>query len=236
MIVIFDDTFSLLAKDYPISFLTLPAYKSKITIIEEFEGSKIKEKLSQLNSIDLIAYHSSFKFRANDLETFLSPELNQKIYENFRNLISDFKLPNVSFSGSIQSTNLNTLNPSMNKKDFYGNLKNLLDYYILHNKIELKILKYGINFVGYELLSVQNNLTYLFDKHLDCRLVSEMLEKEQRILGELDRYNALANVRPDIESLIELIKFKYINVYDLTALLNKITKSYIRYGKCIYNI
>ena len=139
MIIIFDDTFSLLAKDYPISFMTLPAYKSKITIIEEFEGSKIKEKLSQLNSTDLIAYHSSFKFRANDLETFLSSELNQKIYENFRNLISDFKLLNVSFSGSIQSTNLNTLNASMNKKDFYGNLKNLLDYYILHNKIELKI-------------------------------------------------------------------------------------------------
>ena len=64
MILIFDDTFSLLAKDYPINFLSLPAYKSKIIIIEEIEGSKIKERLEKLNPIDLVAYHSSFKFKA----------------------------------------------------------------------------------------------------------------------------------------------------------------------------
>ena len=237
MILIYDDTYDSRKQDYPLDFLNEEKYKGLVTIIPEIIGSKVKEEEKNIAASLLVSCHKTIKFKTNDSQSYLAPVLNIRIFDSLEKLIRYHKIPYVSFSGQITNTTFQSENfISINKRDFYYNLKNLIDYYLETNKIEIKVLKYGLNFIGYELLSVQNNITYILNKYTNCMTLIDLLEKDIRIINELKEYNNISKIRPDLESFLIFVNKESSNISSLSELLNKITKSFLKYGKCIYNI
>jgi len=74
------------------------------------------------------------------------------------------------------------------------------------------------------------------EKYPEYLFTKDIIEIDKRVSRELEKYYTVSKIMPDFESWLNLIDNKYARVSDLKDLLNKITKSFLKYGKCIYNI
>ena len=80
MLTIYDDTYSLRAKDYSLEYLKEDKYRTLVNIIDEVIGARIKEETKKMQSSKLIACHKTIKFKTNDSLEYLSRELNAFTY------------------------------------------------------------------------------------------------------------------------------------------------------------
>lgn len=237
MFVIYDDTYTIRSKDYPIKFLTDSKYSSLVTIQECLYTDSFTLEENRIKEAKVIACHKTIRFKSKENNEIQSAELNSSNFEAFEKLIRKTNALYVSFSGQIpETTIIDDHYVSMNKRDFYVNLKDLIDVYLEEKLISPKALKFGKNYIGIELLSIQSNLLYLINSHQKHPSLPNLIIENKQFKNELIKYNQVSGLNKSEKEWLELLNNKYSNLSDLEVLLKKITKSYMKYGKCIYSI
>lgn len=237
MFVIYDDTYSLRSHDYPVRFLSEPKYNSLVTIQESLYIDSLNLEENTIRESKVVACHKTIRFRSKTTNENLSSELNSKHFEAFEKLIRETNALYISFSGQIpETTVIDDRYVAMNKRDFYVNLKDLIDVYLETNHITPKVLKFGRNYVGIELLSVQSNLLYLINSNKNCNSLIDLIKGDKRFINELNKYNQVSRLKSSDDEWVDFLIKEYSNLNNFEMLLKKITKSFMKYGKCIYSI
>lgn len=229
MILILDDTFNERKSDYDLDFLNENNLKNKVIIKNDVIITELGKIMADLKLFSAIACHSSLKFRNKTNTDFLSQEDNLNYFKETEKEIIKSNIPYISISGSITENKIVSDNRiNINKRDFYINLNN----FVSQNEINLKVLLLGVNYLAIELQNTQSNILYLIK---ELGIDDTINTAKVNFKNEIINYNNVAKVKSDIEWL-SLINEKYNTRSKLTELLNKITTSFIKYGKCIYNI
>lgn len=236
MILIFDDTFDERKADYPMDFLEQEKYSNIIKIFSNVKGNEIKSFEALIKDASCVACHRTIKFFGNSGNT-LSREKNIDIFEKLESYINSYKKPYISFSGSNTITNmLGDFKIVINKRQFYYNLQNFADYFIEDNMIEFKVLTYGKNWIGYELSLIQSNIFYILNKNNTYQILNEFEGLNTKLYSELIRFNEISNLFANMDSWINYLKSNFVEIYSLRLFIEKIVKSYMKYGKYIYDI
>ncbi len=236
MILIFDDTFDERKADYPVNFLTQDKYVNVIKIYSTILGNQINQFESMIKGASCIACHRTIKFYGNSGNT-LSKDLNIKIFDKLESFINQSKKPYISFSGSnIMTKFLGDYRIAINKRQFYINLQNFADSFIENEKIEFKVLSYGKNWIGYELGTIQSNLFYILEQNLSFNTLQDFEKKDTKLKTELIRFNDVSNLFSNADLWTEYLHSNFSDIYQLRLFLDKIVKSYTKYGKYIYNL
>ena len=237
MILVYDDTFTMRANDYSIGFTKESKYASLISIVQELSEDEIEREAGRILSAKVVACHKTIKFRSASTKEYLPPEKNSQLFESLEKVIRKAQTIYISFSGQIPETSLGgDKYVAMNKRDFYSNLKDFIDVYLETGEFASKVLKFGKNFTSNEVLSIQGNLLYIFNNQPNSQTVQELFDNDKRAVIELKEFNSISKIRPNDEEWIALIMKDHSELSKLKELLSKITKSFMKYGKCIYNI
>jgi hypothetical protein len=236
MILILDDTFVEREADYPTDFLLQEEYKNVINIHTQIKGSEINTFESKITDATCIACHRTIKFYGNS-GNVLSQEKNIHFFDKLESFINNSCKPYISFSGSnIHTKLIGENNLAINKRQFYFNLQNFADYLIDNQQVELRTLTYGKNWLGYELSGIQSNIFYILGRHEKYQFLTDFDNIESKLFSELIRFNEVNGLFTSSESWIQYLKTNYNGICFLQSFLEKIVKSYIKYGKYIYNL
>lgn len=234
--LILDDTFEERKVDYPLSYLTDTKYNNILEIITHIKGNEINSLEKKIQAATCVACHRTIKFYGNS-GNFLTSEQNNHFFEKIESFINLHKKPYISFSGSNNQTK--AISPSkliINKRQFYYNLQGFLDYFLDNNKVEFKTLIYGKNWLGYDLAIIQSNIYYILNNHNNWRLLSEFQQTETKLFSELQRFNQVASLFPVADEWEQYIIKEFNEICNLRSFLDRIVKSYLKYGKYIYNL
>ncbi|WP_273215703.1 hypothetical protein [Runella zeae] len=236
MILILDDTFEERKADYPLSYLIDTKYRNIIEIVTHIKGNEINSLEKRVKISTCVACHRTIKFYGNS-GNFLAREQNNRFFEKIEYFINIHKKPYISFSGSNNQTKeLSASNLIINKRQFYYNLQGFLDYYLDNNEVEFKTLIYGKNWLGYDLAIIQSNIYYILNNHSNWRFLSEFQQKDTKLFSELQRFNQVASLFATAEEWEQYIIKEFNEICDLRSFLERIVKSYLKYGKYIYNL
>ena len=149
MIIIVDDTFIDRYKYHNVSYLKDAKYANKCIVYTKVKTIDLASLVKQLSRCQLFCNHKTLQLY-NIENKALNIEDNSKNRETLINKVTQLDIPRVEFSRGLET------NYEANKIDkdlFYSNLKSLLDYFIINNTIEPKILFWGDSFKEKEKLS-----------------------------------------------------------------------------------
>ncbi len=156
MILILDDT-EYLRKRFDIEFLFDDKYKQVCQLIDKKPYSREIMQLAQnLTNFIMVCHHRSIKILKEEGNNSSDEDIS-KMKENFIRKIDATKIARIEF-GRDMHTNFSA--KTIDKNLFYANLKYFIDFYILNNMLELKILYYGENYKEIEKMT-------LIDKVID---------------------------------------------------------------------
>jgi len=156
MILILDDTEKLRTR-FDIEFLYEKEYKQVSKLIDTNPYSREIMQLAQnLNSFKIVCHHRSLKILKEE-ENNSSDENISRMKDSFIRFVDEKKIARIEF-GRDMLTNFSAR--TIDKNLFYANLKSFIDFYILNNTLELRILYYGENYKELEKLT-------LIDKVID---------------------------------------------------------------------
>lgn len=236
MILIFDDTFEERKADYPTDYLSQEKYINVIKIYTQIKGSAINTFEAQITDATCIACHRTIKFYGNS-GSVLPQERNIQFFDKIESFINNSSKPYISFSGSnIHTKLIGENNLAINKRQFYFNLQNFADYFIDNQQVELRTLTYGKNWLGYELSGIQSNIFYILGRYEKCQFLNDFDKIESKLFSELIRFNEVNGLFTSSESWVQYLRINYNEICFLQSFLEKIVKSYIKYGKYIYNL
>lgn len=234
MILIFDDTFPERKADYPLNFLDEKKFQDVVKIITKVKGNQVKSFENEIQSSTCIAYHRTMKFYGNS-GNLLPNEKNIVCFEHLEKLIHEAEIPNISFSGSNSITKQIGKNKlTINKSQFYFNLQDFLEYFIDEQELEFKVLTFGKNWIGYELSFIQSKINAILAKELLAGN-SNFTQASTALLEELHRFNNIAKLKSEPDWLLYLTA-NQPQFVALQSFLDRTVKSYIKYGKYIYNL
>jgi|GEM_PF-1420361 hypothetical protein len=230
-IYLFDDNQDNSIENYHATYIKDGTYGD---ILEYISKLKICEKdgLTYLSDAKCILIHTSFPDFNNDHAVDGSSILYQIIVGN----ICDYgdKIPLVCFSGADQETCLvnSTFMSQISKRNFYKNLKDFLNNYQENKTINLKILKYGKDYI----LEEAKGYAYSIFKALKGK-ESDVIPfekansiKEFRLLIQLS-YNS----ENKYDEIINDLEDNPITIKEFKDKINKLISSFTYYGKNIYN-
>jgi hypothetical protein len=146
MIVILDDTFSVMQKYSDVSFLTDEKYRNVCLIFDRPTKKNFRNLVVDFKSIHLLCNHRSLKL-FNENQDIID---GKEAIQNFLLQAQSENVPRLEFGRDMHS---NYKAKTLDKDVFYSNLKSFLDNYLGTKKMELKILFYGENYAELEYLS-----------------------------------------------------------------------------------
>lgn len=156
MILILDDT-EKLRERFEIEFLNEKEYKQACQLIDKKPYSRDIMQLAQnLTSFKVVCHHRSLRIQKEEGNNSSDDDIS-KMKENFIRTVDERKIERIEF-GRDMNTNISA--KTIDKNLFYANLKYFIDFYILNNTLELKILYYGENYKEIETMT-------LIDKVID---------------------------------------------------------------------
>jgi len=193
MILILDDTENL-RKRFNLEFLFEVKYKQLCQFIDKKPYSRDIMQLAQnLTIYKIVCHHRSLKILKEEGNNSRDEDIS-KMKENFIRIIDEKKIERVEF-GRDMHTNFSA--KTIDKNLFYANLKSFIDFYILKNTLELKILYYGKNYKEIEKMT-------LIDKVIDKIRITDISEFKNNQLIQ----NGLKCLFPT-ESPIDIIENWY---------------------------
>jgi hypothetical protein len=142
MIIIVDDTFIDRHKYHDVSYLNETKYANICTVYTLVKTIDLASLVKQLSGCQLFCNHKTLQL-FNAESKALNIEDNSKNREALINKVIQLNLPRVEFSRGLET---NYEAKKIDKDLFYSNLKSLLDYFIIYNTIEPKILFWGDSF------------------------------------------------------------------------------------------
>jgi len=225
MIYLIDDNRREQQQEYNCSFLALGEYQERIKPIYKITTS---EEIAFLKDATAIFIHQSFP----DFNAIGATITGQTIvYDKISNLFrGDPEIPYVIFSNGITDHTYDSENPfqieQINKRQFYLNLKDFLDYYIAKDVIEFKILAYGKNFIAMEIAELFERIAGLFHRgeHSESAAITALNAEIILLIGADPEIN---------KKLTEALKnAELVPLY--LSYIEKILQSFIRYGRNIY--
>ncbi len=152
---------------------------------------------------------------------------SNRVAEKIKDTAKSKKIPLVLFSNSFIGLEQGAITElsitGINKRLFYKNLKDFLIKVNKDNEIEIKILAYGNNFVYKELESLYSQIASYINIH-----GIELARKNAATLVSL--FGDLCNSPAKVEK-----EFSELNARLFLNYLDKIIKSFIRYGRNIYS-
>jgi hypothetical protein len=226
MILIIDDTFEERKNDYPIGYFEEIMYSDKISIIKSIRNLDLTEVYNKFDDYDCIAIHSSFKINGIDGKALTD---QRDYFIKISNKISEKNKTKILFSGGETRFEIGEKTMRLNKRQFYFNLKEFVDYYIENNQVKLEALQLGKSWIGQELSFLFSNIQNSFLKNGSD--TNESFLNNQ----DLMRFISISNVFDNNSQFEKYISANNFSLCETLNLLKKITKSYFNYGKCIYN-
>lgn len=164
MIVILDDTFIERHKFHDIEYLNTDKYIHVCTIVTRLKTTEINKLLKNHLQIEFFGYHKSLQLYNNE-DIPLKVEENTKFREVLLNNVSKENIDKVEFSRGLETIYDSN---KIDKDLFYTNLKAFLDYFIEYNRIEPKVLFWGVNFQKLErIAAIQKALIQMRLTHLE---------------------------------------------------------------------
>lgn len=142
MIIIVDDTFIDRHKYHDVSYLNETKYANICTVYTLVKTIDLASLVKQLSGCQLFCNHKTLQL-FNAESKALNIEDNSKNREALISKVIQLNLPRVEFSRGLET---NYEAKKIDKDLFYSNLKSLLDYFIIYNTIEPKILFWGDSF------------------------------------------------------------------------------------------
>lgn len=226
--------------NYNITYIEEKVFDGFLVSIEKIKKNNDLKDISHLDflkSADCILLHSTTE-DYDEENGFLSGSTTN--VEKITNLISDFgeKIPLVLFSNSMGEPkssidgNSKIIN-GIKKNVFYEHLYEFLKHYKNTGEIELKIIAWGKNFISKEV----SDLAYEILKSIDSKINTKIIEISDisNILKIFQRFIKLSFPNTDTNEIIFDIEDSPITVIEFKNKINKITESYIKYGKNIYS-
>lgn len=239
MIYLIDDNQNDLRARIGADFVDEGVFDGYLTAIDKLEKKAMAVDTSHLEflkSADCILLHASTEDWSAE-KGFLSGSLTnvRKIRED----VADFgdSVPLVLFSNGMENTVFHQeISPNyvqeLNKTLFYSRLFDFMEHYKNENKVELRILTWGKNFLANEIGELAKNLLAKIAFNDD----SEVFEM-RFIEGEEDSFDKFIRVSyPDetINNVMDSIISNSFTVSQFREKINSISESFFKYGKNIY--
>jgi len=223
MIYLIDDDRFRQQKEYTGGFLEKVPYSTIVRCIYQLN---IDDKIISIQKDDVVLLHLSLP----DFKNNLILEGSTTIYESLIDNAHAHNCPLVIFSnGFNQEPEFDTVKneiKTINKREFYLRLKDFLDKYLSTEKIELRILAYGKNFIARELSSIFDQISRLFTPSIGLNQEELYLLNKQfaERVGSVELESKLLQL-----SQIENPREVYL------PYMEKIILSFIKYGRNIYH-
>lgn len=229
-VLIYDDTYEDIKFDYPTKFFHVEPYNSLIKIISYVRGNLFNNEKLNIQSFDIIAFHTSMRFLDKSGENFLDSTTNEAFLKKMYEYIHQEHKYCIKFSGStIENKSLTSKEISVNKRFFYTHLKDFVDYSLENNNTDLRVLLSGKNYISLDLSTIQAELTK-FGREVKDTNAFIIKQKDKLLL-----FNSIAKVKNSNDEWLNILGDQ-ASVNKIIELLDKITLSYLKYGKCIYNL
>jgi hypothetical protein len=154
MVIIVDDTFSDRYKYQDVNFLKETRYSDVCTVYSVVKTIDLASLVKQLVKCELFCNHKTLQL-FNTEGKALNIEDNSKNRETLINMVTQLGVPRIEFSRGLET---NYEANRIDKDLFYSNLKPFLDYFIVSNSIETKVLFWGESFKNKKRLSIIQNM------------------------------------------------------------------------------
>lgn len=239
MIYLIDDNQNNQRENLGIDFVNDESYAAVLTVVDKIEKRGLRDlsNLQFLNDAACILLHSSTEDYDFENELFISGSRTNviKIVENIAE--EGDNIPLVLFSNGMSETVYNYESTpcfihQINKNLFYSHLYDFVENYKQSGNIEMRILAWGKNFQSKEISTLADILlqpaiycdgTDLFQTNL----VSDAQTS-------LEKFISLAFGSDNVCDILKNLEHAPITVSEFRNKVNRITESYLKYGKNIY--
>lgn len=228
--------------NYNITFIEEGTFDGYLTSIEKLEAKNSISDTSHLEFLknaDCIFLHSTTEDYDKD-KGFLSG--STKNAKNIKEEIAKWGelIPLVLFSNTLSMNEVEysyESNPnyisSIKKNLFYERLYDFMEYYKNTNKVELRIIAWGKNFIREEISKLAIEILQALDskKASDILLLSDL----SKVLKSLKSFIELSFSSENLNEILNDIEDNPLEVKGFKKKINQITESFSKYGKNIYS-
>lgn len=239
MIYLIDDNQNKQRENLGIDFVNDETFAEVLTSVEKIEKRGLTElsHLDFLNDAACILLHQStedYDFEAN---SFISGSRTNviKIVESIAQEGDVVSL--ALFSNGMSETVYNyKITPNfvqqINKNLFYSHLYDFVDYYKQSGKIEMRILAWGKNFQSKEVSELAGNLLgkLAYINGSDIFEIKSVADEQNSLLQFIE----LSLVKDNAADVLRNLEEDPLTVNEFRDKLNRITESFLKYGKNIY--
>ncbi|MBB2145748.1 hypothetical protein GM921_09640 [Pedobacter sp. LMG 31464] len=221
MIYLIDDNRRSQQKEYGCDYLQAKTYNH---ILEPVYILTAVDDISRFENASCILLHESFP----DFNAAGQVQLgNTAVAEKVRGLAREKNIPIVIFSNGFIEIEYTAVKSSsitgMNKRLMYRNLKDFLDNFVEEQRIELRILIYGKNFIYKELLFLYSRIASVINS-------GELEGQRKKVELLVIRFAELCNSKDKVAKA-----FAELEMHAFLKYLEKIINAVNKYGVNIYN-